>query len=180
MKIDRPFNQLSKQEYVHFIQNHKQYSDFNTLGLYRSLTENEQLSLAEKIEIRNFANTYFQKTFDFLQLKDPVTYFEVFTLGEGLTRGDKLNYWRIIRENQEKILKDKKIKHRSFGTYSKHNCGYDDCPYNGIMLQQGSYLYDRCMYFKNDENKPEKRAKSQRLKKEQKNFRQNSKNYDHP
>jgi len=118
MKIGKPFNQFTKQEYLETIPNHKQYSDFNTLGLYRSLLENEKLNLEEKLEIRDFANEHFQKTFDFLQLKDPQTYFEVSTLGKELTRGDELNLWRVIRENQEKILKDKKIKHRNFGTYS--------------------------------------------------------------
>lgn len=173
MKLGKPFNEFTKPEYLAGIKNHKQYSDFNTLGLYRSLSENENLTLEEKIEIREVAHTHFQKTFDFLQLKDPVTFMEVATLGQELTRGDQLNLWRILRENQEKILKDKKINHRSFGTYSKHLCGYDDCPYNGVMLRQGSHLYDSCMYFKTDENKPAKKAKSERLKKEQKNFKQN-------
>ncbi|SFW52532.1 hypothetical protein SAMN02927921_02136 [Sinomicrobium oceani] len=175
MKIGKPFNQFTKQEYLETIPNHKQYSDFNTLGLYRSLLENEKLSLEEKLEIRDFANQYFQKTFEFLQLKDPQTYFEVSTLGEELTRGDELNHWRIIRENQEKVLKDKKIKHRNFGTYSKHDCGYDNCPYNGLMIKQGSHLAETSMCFSNDENKDKKKQKVQRREKEQREWKRQAK-----
>lgn len=175
MKINKPFNQFTKQEYLESIPNHKQYSDFNTLGLYRSLLENENLSLEEKLEIRDFANGYFQKTFDFLQLKDPQTYFEVSNLGNELTRGDELNLWRIIRENQQKILKDKKIKHRNFGTYSKHDCGYDTCPYNGLMIKQGSHLAESSMCFAIDKIKDEKKQKAQRREKEQREWKRQTK-----
>lgn len=41
MKINRKFNTLNFKEYLYFIENHKQFSDFNTLGLYRSIIENE-------------------------------------------------------------------------------------------------------------------------------------------
>lgn len=172
MEISKPFNQLQKAEYLYFIENHKQYDDFNTLGLYRSLLENELLSLEDLIEIRDFAHSYFQKTFDFLQLKDPLTYFKVTHLGEELTRADELNAWRIIRENQQRILKDKKIKHRNFGTYSKHDCGLEYCHYNGMMVKQGSGMARNCMYFQTDENKDEKINKNKRLKKEKRNFKQ--------
>jgi len=175
VKINKPFNQFTKQEYLESIPNHKQYSDFNTLGLYRSLLENENLSLEEKLEIRDFANGYFQKTFDFLQLKDPQTYFEVSNLGNELTRGDELNLWRIIRENQQKILKDKKIKHRNFGTYSKHDCGYDTCPYNGLMIKQGSHLAESSMCFAIDKIKDEKKQKAQRREKEQREWKRQTK-----
>lgn len=171
MKVNKPFNQFTKQEYLESIPNHKKYSSFNTLGLYRSLLENKNLSLEEKLEIRDFANTYFQKAYDFLQLKDPCTYFEVSTLGEVITRGGELNLWRIIRENQEKILKDKKIKHRNFGTYSKHDCGYDTCPYNGLMIKQGSHLAEASMCFANDKNKDEKRLKVQYREKEKREWK---------
>lgn len=46
----------------------------------------------------------------------------------------------LIKENQEKILADKRINHRNFGTYSKHNCGRENCPYNELMTQKGSFL----------------------------------------
>lgn len=175
MKIGKPFNQLTKQEYLEILPNHKQYSDFNTLGLYRSLLENENLSLEEKLEIRDLAHAHFQKTFDFLQLKDPFTYLKVVHLGEELTRQQESAFWDIIRRNQEKILKDKKIKHRNFGTYSKHDCGYDTCPYNGLMVKQGSEIAEMTMCFPSDQNKYGKELKSQRLDKEQRNWK---KNYD--
>ncbi|WP_418502269.1 hypothetical protein [Flagellimonas sp.] len=174
MKINRPFNQLTQSEYVPIIENHKQYSDFNTLGLYRSLLENQNLTLQEKQEIRDFAHQYFQKTFEFLQLKDPQTYFEVSTLGEELTKGDELNLWRIIRESQQHILKKKQIKHRNFGTYSKHDCGYDHCPYNGLMIRQGTPLAEFSVCFDSDKNQDEKKQKSQRLKREKRDWKRNS------
>lgn len=172
MKINKPFNQFTKLKYLETIPNHKQYTDFNTLGLYRSLLENENLSLSDKLEIRALAHSYFQKTFDFLQLKDPLTYFKVSTLDRELTKGDELNLWRIILENQEKILKDKKIKHRNFGSYSKHDCGYGHCPYNGLMVRQGSALAETSMCFASDKNKEEKKQKAQRRKKVQRAWKQ--------
>jgi|SRR5690554_1513777 len=98
MKINKPFNQLQKEEYLYFIENHKQYSDFNTLGLYRSLLENEQLTMEDKTEIRDFAHSYFQKTFDFLQLKDPLTYLKVVHLETELTQQEEL----VFLENHSK------------------------------------------------------------------------------
>ncbi|HET8809743.1 MAG TPA: hypothetical protein VFM65_05700 [Flavobacteriaceae bacterium] len=171
MKISKPFNQLQKEEYFHFIENHKQYTDFNTLGLYRSLLENENLQLEEKLEIRDFANQLFQKTFDFLQLKDPLTYMKVVHLGMELTKQEESAFWEIIKKNQEKILKDKKIKHRNFGAYSKHDCGYDYCPYNGLMIRQNSPLAEFSMCFGSDKKEDEKKLKSQRLKKEQREWK---------
>jgi hypothetical protein len=140
MKIGQNFNQLTLKEYFFYIDNHKKYTDFNTLGLYRSIIENEKLTLDEKIEVREYAHKFFQKTFDFLQLKDPDTFFCVSTIGQSLTVADKKQIWSDIIANQEKILKDKRIKHRSFGQYSKHNCGYDDCQFNGVMIKKGSPL----------------------------------------
>jgi len=65
-------------------------------------------------------------------------------------------------------LEDKKIKHRNFGEYSKHNCGYDFCPLNGIMIKQGSGFAEHSMYFNSDKNKDEAaRLKSKRKKEQQ-------------
>jgi hypothetical protein len=169
MKIGKKFNQLNKNEYVHFIDNYKKYTDFNTLGLYRSICENEKLELNDRIEIRDYANTIFGKTFDFYQLKDPKTYFELTTLGKEMTQADERKIWDDIRMNQEKILSKKKIKHRNFGEYSKHNCGYEDCPYNGIMIKQGSHLTESHMWFESDKNEHTAKDKSDRIKKERKN-----------
>jgi|GEM_PF-5372128 len=39
MKIDKQFNRLTLKDYFYYIDHHRKYTDFNTLGLYRSLTE---------------------------------------------------------------------------------------------------------------------------------------------
>ena len=73
---------------------------------------------------------------------------------------EKVNYNQQPAEVQEKILKSKKIKHRNFGDYSKHNCGYDNCPYNGLMVRSGSWLAERSMSFHDDKNNYSKKQKS--------------------
>jgi hypothetical protein len=172
MKIGKKFNAFSISEYIHYIENYAKYVDFNILGIYRSILENEKLTLADKIIIRDFTNNFFQKTFDFLQLKDPYTYFKLSTLGEAMTKADERQFWNQIRINQEKILKNKKIKHRNFGIYSKHNCGYANCNYNGLMIKQGSALTEDRMFFDSDKNKYCAELKSKQLKRERKNAKQ--------
>ncbi|MFT5917017.1 MAG: hypothetical protein ACI81T_003530 [Bacteroidia bacterium] len=170
MKIGRQFNKLSKSEYIHFVENHKKYTDFNTLGLYRSICENERLDLNDKIEMRDFANQHFGKTFNFLQLKDPDTYFELTTLGREMTVADERQVWNEIKANQQKILADKKIKHRNFGVYSKHNCGYEDCRLDGLMLRRSSSIqaWEAEMCFESDKKEYGAEEKSKRLKKQRK------------
>ena len=172
MKIGKRFNELSKSDYFHFIDNYKKYSDFNTLGMYRSICENEKLSLNDRIEIRDYANTVFGKTFEFYQLKDPKTYFDLSTLGYEMTVADERKVWDDIIINQEKILSKKKIKHRNFGEYSKHNCGYDDCKFNGLMIKQGSGLAESSMHFRSDKNADAAKLKSNRIKKERRDKNQ--------
>jgi hypothetical protein len=172
MKIGKQFNQLDLKEYQFYIDNHKKYTDFNTLGLYRSIIENEKLTLVEKLELRDYAHTFFQKTFDFLQLKDPKTYIDVCTLGQELTQADKHQLWENVKVNQQKILADKKIKHRNFGIYSIHDCGYDTCPFNGMMIRQGSRLAESSMHFDSDKNHAAATSKSERLKRNRKNQKQ--------
>jgi len=169
MKIGKPFNQLNKSDYFHYIDHYKKYTDFNTLGLYRSICENEKLELNDRIEIRDYANVIFGKTFNFYQLKDPRTYFDLTTLGLELTVADEKQIWDDIIINQEKILSEKKIKHRNFGDYSKHNCGHDACPYNGLMIKQGSFFAESSIHFKSDKNSYAAKTKSKRIKKERKN-----------
>ena len=153
MEIGRKFNTFTLAEYFFYIDNHKKYKDFNTLGLYRSIVENENLTIEEKLNVREYAHKIFRKTFDFLQLKDPRTFKEVTYLGQELTRGDEEKIWSDIRKNQQRILADKKIKHRNFGEYSKHNCGWEYCFMNGIMVKQGSIKAECSMYFDSDKNK---------------------------
>ncbi len=71
MEIGQKFNTLTIKEYFFYIDNHKKYKDFNSLGLYHSIVENEKLTLEDKIAVREFAHKTFKNTFDFLQLKDP-------------------------------------------------------------------------------------------------------------
>lgn len=172
MEIGKKFNNLTLKEYFFYIENNNKYTDFNTLGLYRSILENDKLTLEEKLALRDFAHAKFKKTFDFLQLKDPYTFVKVSALGQELTVADERQLWRDVILNQEKILKDKKIRHRNFGTYSRHNCGYDDCPYNGLMISQGSPLAESNMHFDSDRNKYSARNKSDRLKADRKEMRQ--------
>lgn len=172
MEIGRKFNQLNFEEYIFYIDNYKKYTDFNTLGLYRSILENDFLNLQEKIKLREYSHKTFQKTFDFLQLKDPRVFVEVSTLGLELTKGDIDNIWKDIRTNQQAILKSKGIKHRNFGEYSKHNCGDDQCTWNGLMVRQNSWLAENSMHFKSDNNKYQKKQKSLKRKSDRKRGKQ--------
>ncbi len=169
MEIGQKFNTLTLKEYFFYIDNYKKYKDFNTLGLYRSIVENEKLTLADKISVRDYAHKTFKKTFDFLQLKDPKTFVEVEYLGKELTKGDEQNIWDNVRRNQQQILDDKRIKHRNFGEYSKHNCGYDTCVWNGIMIRQGSWLMESNMHFDSDKNQYAAKDKSEKRKADRKN-----------
>lgn len=173
MKIKQQFNTFSKQELILLIDNHQEYSDFNTLGLYRSILENEMLTLEEKIEIRDYANLTFQKTFDFLQIKDPYTYVKLVSLGVDLTKADEKQIWKNVVKWQEKTLNDKKIKHRNFGDYSKHNCGDTNCVYNGLMVHQSnSRLKEMVMVFDSDNrshNCSAREIKPNRRRKDRKN-----------
>ncbi len=139
MRIGQKFNKLTLKEYFFYIENHKRCKDFNTLGLYRSILENEKLTLAEKIEVRDYANRFFQKTFDFLQVKDPITFLSLSTLGEDLTKADENQLRKEIQKNQRRILKGKRIRHRSFGIHSRHTC-VESCVWNGLMVRENSKL----------------------------------------
>ena len=171
MKVGKQFNTLTYGEYLHLIEHHKKFTDFNTLGLFRSIAETTKLGLEEKLALRQVAVAAFAKTFDFLQLKDPQTYFEVSTLGETLTAADKSQAWEDIKRNQREIWGSKRLSHRNFGTYSKHLCGHDTCHLNGLMIKQGSSLaYGGTMHFHNDKAYPlgwlksEDRKKARKLK----------------
>lgn len=110
-----------------------------------------------------------QKPSFFLKIKDPSTFFDLITLGKELPVADRAQYWTNIRHNQEKILKEKKIKHRNFGDYSKHNCGYETCPMNGVMIRQRNVLLASCsMSFDSDKSRWNKKEKSETEKKNKK------------
>lgn len=172
MKINRPFNTFSKTEYLEIVPEHKSYTDFNTLGLYRSILENENLSFKEKFEVFELANKHFQKTFDFLVLKDPSTWFQLSHLGKELSRGQEWDLWNEVKQRQEQILKDKRFGHRSFGTYSKHNCGVPHCPYDGLMVHLKSPLAESHIHFDSDKNPYSGKQKAQKRKADRKKHKQ--------
>lgn len=169
MQIGKKFNRLSISEYHHYIANHKKYTDFNTLGLYRSILENEKLNTKERIALRDHSNITFGKFYKFLQLKDPITFKSLSTLGMEMTLADEKQVWENIRIQQQKILKDKRIRHRNFGTYSKHNC-VESCYMNGMMVRADSPMAEDGICFNSDHNSWSGKEKSQRLKKERKNM----------
>jgi hypothetical protein len=172
MKLGRPFNKLTFSEYFAFIPMHENFSDWNTLGLYRSIIEHTKLTLEEKIKVRDLAHTFFQKQFDFLQLKDPLTYMAITLLGQQPTKADEHQLWEEVKKNQQTILAGKRIKHRNFGTYSLHDCGVENCVYIGMMVRAGSILCETKMRFDSDKNQVSGLIKSERIKKERKNRRQ--------
>jgi hypothetical protein len=174
MKLTQKFNQLTFLEYVKVLERHQKYSNFNVLGLFRSILENDKLDIERKLEIRDMAIAIFERQFEFLQLKDPYTYIELQILGrEEVTNGDRDRLWQNLIANQQKILAAKKIKHRNFGNYSKHDCGYESCPYNGLMIKQGSYLTECRIWFPTDNHAYAKELKANRQRKSKRNFRDN-------
>jgi hypothetical protein len=111
MKLTQQFNRLTFSEYISAIDRHRDYSNFNTLGLFRSILENDKLDLERKIEIRDLAIATFDRQFEFLQLKDPQTYIELQILGQqDITKADRHQLWQNLIANQQKILTAKKIK----------------------------------------------------------------------
>lgn len=168
MELGRPFNTFTLQEYQEIIPLHKKYKDFNRLGLYRSIMENDKLDLEEKEQVIDLANSYFQKTYDFLVLKDPGTWFELEHIGKELSLAQQRDLWDKIKEKQEKIIKEKRFGHRNFGVYSKHICGDDSCPYNGLMIHPNSKFAESEIHFKSDKNKTGKKHKSMQHKSERK------------
>lgn len=136
--------------------------------MYRSLIENDRLSLQDKIAIRDHSHSLFKKNFDFLQLKDPKTFVDVSSLGMDLTKADERKIWDDVIKNQQSILNGKRIRHRNFGTYSKHDCPYEDCVYKGLMVRPNSRLAWGSMHFDSDKNKYEPKLKSDRRKTERK------------
>ncbi|GAB2962558.1 hypothetical protein GCM10027048_33940 [Hymenobacter coalescens] len=149
MKIGR-LDQLTELQYRHLLANYHHYSDFNSLGLFRSLLENEKLDATQRLRLRDAAIEVFPKFFEFLQLKDPRTYLRLQALGQGLTVADEQAAWEELRRNQQRLLADKRIRHRNLGTYGRHDCGYPDCPFNGLMVRQNTWLAESRLHFDSD------------------------------
>lgn len=168
MKIWKKFNSLTLQEYIFYIDNRKKYTDFNELGLFRSVFENEQISSEEKIQLRDHIIAKMPKVFEFMQVRHPDLYTKLYFLGKTPTKGDEDHLWKEINSNQVKILKEKRIRHRNFWNYSKHNCGYDNCHLNWLMVQQWSWFCEYDMVFPSDKNYYVLKDKSRRWKQERK------------
>ena len=176
MKTGRQYKELKYQEYLHLIEHHKKFTDFNRLGLLRSLLENQRISDAERLQLRDKAKQAFSKYYEFLQIKDPVTYVDLETFGWELDEPQMKEFWGAVRVNQELILKRKRIKHRNFGVYSKHLCVHDNCPFYGVMFPQGSRFLDGVGMHGWHDASWSSYLKSMREAKEQRNF----KNHPHP
>jgi hypothetical protein len=171
MKLNRRLNLLTEAEYQHLLANYRRYTDFNSLGLFRSLLENEKLNPEQRLRLRDAAIEVFPKFYEFLQLKDPHTYFRLSTLGQELTIADERAAWQLIRQAQQRLLADKGIRHRNLGSYARHDCGQPDCPYNGVMVRQGSWLADGGLHFGSDHRSQWQRLFADQRQKAQRTFR---------
>jgi hypothetical protein len=147
MKLGRQINTFTYNEYIYLLENYKKFTDFNHLGLFRSILENAKLSLTQQLEVRDSAIRKLPKFFEFLQVKDPSTFLRLKKLGQNLTIADEQKLRKVLEINQQKILANKRIKHRNFGIYSKHGCGYSTCHFNGVMTRQGSVIAEYNMVF---------------------------------
>ncbi|QMT39616.1 hypothetical protein [Neisseria shayeganii] len=133
MKIDKPFRSMSLAEYRHYIARHARYTDFNPLGLYRSILENPALDTAGQQEVLALANRYFQKFYDFLVVKDLPTYARLSRLGQApLSEAQERQYLEQLRRVAEKRLAGKDIRHWRVGVYSTSE------RFNGRLNDDGS------------------------------------------
>jgi hypothetical protein len=172
MKLGQQINALTYSGYLHLLENYMRFTDFNHLGLFRSILESEKLAPTQKLEIRDAVIEKFPKFFEFLQLKDPVTYFSLVTYQQALTPADSHQVWEEIKRNQQRILAVKKLGHRNIGTYAKHDCGYETCHLKGLMIRQGSWLAEGKMRFCTDTREYSASFKSKMRRRDRKQHRQ--------
>lgn len=168
MIIGKPFNTLVLEEYYYYIDNRKKYNDFNELWLFRSIFENKNLDEWKMVLLRDYIQKNMSKVFEFMQVRHPDLYVKMYLLWKTYTKADEENLWNLVRLKQEEILHKKRIKHRNFWDYSKHNCWFDDCNLNGIMVQKWSWFCENIMHFSSDKHFSTLKDKSKRLKKERK------------
>ncbi|MBC7406563.1 MAG: hypothetical protein H7230_03800 [Candidatus Parcubacteria bacterium] len=157
------YNTLALSTLLELLESYKKDKNFNNLGFFRSILENDQLNLGDKIFLNNRAIEIMPKSYEFLQVRDPGLYLNLETLGMQILDSDKRDMYKKIRLNQEKILKQKKIRHRNFGIFSKHLCNIEGCHYNGRMVKQGSFVAGGGMHFASD-NHPSPKYKQAQLK----------------
>lgn len=119
MKIGKPFRNMSIAEYRHYLAHHQKYSDFNPLGLYRSILENPALNSAKQQEVLALANRHFQKFYDFLVVKNLPTYARLSRLGQPpLSEAQERQYIEQLRKTADKRLAETDIRHWRVGVYS--------------------------------------------------------------
>lgn len=102
----------------------------------------------------------------FLQIKNPVNFIELSTLGRNLGASGRKHFWVEFIINQAEMVGDKRIRHRNLGVCSEHNCGYENCHLNGLMIRPVSVLKEGRMHFDKDKNRYSAGLKSQRSGKE--------------
>ena len=82
MKLNARFNTFTLPRYREAIANHKRYTDFNPLALFRSILENGKLGEAEQLEVLALAKAAFPRFYRHLLLKDLRTYAALSRLGQ--------------------------------------------------------------------------------------------------
>ena len=107
---------MSMAKYRHYIAHHQKYADFNPLGLYRSILENDKLDEAARLEVLALANQYFQRFYNFLFIKDPVAYSRLTTLGQGLSETQQRQHLSHVWDRREQWCAEKGIRHQRIGT----------------------------------------------------------------
>ncbi|MTB50192.1 hypothetical protein [Lewinella sp. W8] len=151
MEIGRKIRELSARKIHQILREHHRYTDFNRLGLFRGILESEKLTLEQKQSLKEAAVAAFPKYYDFLILKDPDTWDQLEHLGQERLQPELRRDWQDIRRRQKSMLREKRLRHRNFGVYSKHLCGYDHCRYNGSMVKaKHSPRYGYEMHFDSD------------------------------
>lgn len=146
MKLSKKFNTLSVSEYRDVIKHHKRYTNFNPLGLYRSLIENPKLDTDAQLDILALANEHFGKFYEFLLVKDINLYAKLSRLGKmPLTITQEWQYREQLRQKAQMLLKQKQIRRWRVGIYttSERWAGIDeatgDIKVATIMTKESTY-----------------------------------------
>lgn len=75
------YNTLAMSTLLELLESYKKDKNFNNPGFFRSILENDQLNLGDKIFLNNRAIEIMPKSYEFLQVKDPGLYLNLETLG---------------------------------------------------------------------------------------------------
>ena len=119
MKLNARFNTFTLPRYREAIANHKRYTDFNPLALFRSILENGKLGEAEQLEVLALAKAAFPRFYRHLLLKDLCTYAAISRLGqEPLGEAKMWQYINNLRCEQEKEFAKRKIRNSRVGAYT--------------------------------------------------------------